>query len=264
MNQRDIASVIVGGNRVNLSPSLPETDVSGKQSVTVSAAGIINGLSNKINGGADFGPDTPGTQSTGAAQAANYLFNKYGGGLVKFTPGYFAIDEKIPLLTSVSFEGAHENATVLYTNTAGMNIFDNLGANSFYNTIRRLQIASSASINGKTTAQVNIGVNGALASELAGWTELDHIIFTGQFGSYWFDMTNSDQFVARHITLKGQSSSQAVGFKAINSQFAIYDSYLEGLNITGDIGSQYNQMFVNCETDTLRLNIEPLIRCVAI
>ena len=44
----------------------------GKSEITVSAKGITNGKSVYLNDGADFGPDTSGTKSTGVFEACNY------------------------------------------------------------------------------------------------------------------------------------------------------------------------------------------------
>jgi len=53
-------------------PPVTESDIKGKPYVTVSAKGIANGLSDIPNDGADFGPDTPGTQTSGIQEAINY------------------------------------------------------------------------------------------------------------------------------------------------------------------------------------------------
>lgn len=53
-------------------PMLQMKNIRGKPYITVSAKGMINGLSNIPNDGADFGPDTPGTQTDGLAEAINY------------------------------------------------------------------------------------------------------------------------------------------------------------------------------------------------
>lgn len=44
----------------------------GKPYITVSAKGLANGLSDQFNDGADFGPDTPGTKTSGIQEAHNY------------------------------------------------------------------------------------------------------------------------------------------------------------------------------------------------
>jgi hypothetical protein len=48
-----------------------EKNIKGRPYITVSAKGIANGLSNIPNDGADFGPDTPGTQTSGIQEALN-------------------------------------------------------------------------------------------------------------------------------------------------------------------------------------------------
>ena len=47
-------------------------DLKGKPFITVSSKGIANGLSSIPNDGADFGPDTPGTETSGIQEAWNY------------------------------------------------------------------------------------------------------------------------------------------------------------------------------------------------
>ena len=66
--------------------------------ISVSAKGIVNGLSNQPNDGADFGPDTynpnysgsgiPYTQTGGIQEAINYAFNKGGYGVRLLTGVY--------------------------------------------------------------------------------------------------------------------------------------------------------------------------------
>jgi len=62
-----------------------------KPYVTVSAKGVSNGLSDLVNDGADFGPDTPGTQTYGIQEALNTNLP------VRLLPGIYDIyDELIP------------------------------------------------------------------------------------------------------------------------------------------------------------------------
>ncbi|MEM0135760.1 MAG: hypothetical protein QXU18_11165 [Thermoplasmatales archaeon] len=75
--------------------------------ITVSAKGISNGLSNIPNDGADFGPDTPGTTSTGIGEALQYaidnpiMYNSQVGGYwimpVHLSSGFFTITKPIVL-----------------------------------------------------------------------------------------------------------------------------------------------------------------------
>ena len=67
--------------------------------IIVSAKGVANGLSEEYNDGWDFGPDSydptstanpPYTQTTGSAEAVNYLVS-IGGGKIRLTTGIFNI-----------------------------------------------------------------------------------------------------------------------------------------------------------------------------
>ncbi|MEM3860041.1 MAG: hypothetical protein QW478_11680 [Candidatus Micrarchaeaceae archaeon] len=80
--------LLVGGY---VSASIPVPDwkiLKGKPYVTVSAKGISNGLSSIPNDGADFGPDTLGTQTSGIQEAINYVFGN-GGGTIAFMDGLY-------------------------------------------------------------------------------------------------------------------------------------------------------------------------------
>jgi hypothetical protein len=76
-----------------------QKNVRGKPYITVSAKGISNGLSDIPNDGADFGPDTPGTHTSGILEAVNY--QQQNGGVIKLLPGRFIISPNAPL-TQVS------------------------------------------------------------------------------------------------------------------------------------------------------------------
>ena len=117
MNQRDVASVIVGGNRVNLRPSLPEADISGKGSIFVSSRGISNGTSDKINNGADFGVDTPGTTSDGISEAIKLQY--ITGRKIELDSGIFNISGQCPLHASTYIEGKGMGNTTIRLLTSG-------------------------------------------------------------------------------------------------------------------------------------------------
>ena len=103
MNQRDIASVIVGGNRINLRPSIPFTDIAGKSYYLISSKGLSDGSSDKLNDGADFGPDTPGTQTSGIQEALNAAGNAIK---VKVAFGNYKLNSNLQFNDqNVEFEG---------------------------------------------------------------------------------------------------------------------------------------------------------------
>jgi hypothetical protein len=84
-----------------------------KPYITVSAKGIANGLSTIENDGADFGPDTPGTQTSGIQEAGDYV-NQNGGGIVKLREGLFLLNTNIngSNWNGVSIEGSGSNISV--------------------------------------------------------------------------------------------------------------------------------------------------------
>ncbi|MEM3862206.1 MAG: hypothetical protein QW203_06985 [Thermoplasmatales archaeon] len=95
--------ILLVGNYTSASTPVPEWSVlNGKPYVTVSAKGISNGLSNIINDGADFGPDTlfgaslpsqygpPYTQTSGIQEAINYIAS-IGGGIIKLNDGIYDV-----------------------------------------------------------------------------------------------------------------------------------------------------------------------------
>ncbi|MEM4115253.1 MAG: hypothetical protein QXP59_04515 [Saccharolobus sp.] len=76
--------------KTNAPPPLWE-DLKSKPYVTVSSKGLANGLSDKINDGADFGPDTSNTLTSGIQEAINYIFT-LGGGKIQLLSGIFNLN----------------------------------------------------------------------------------------------------------------------------------------------------------------------------
>ena len=95
--------------------------INGKPFITVSAKGRSNGLSTKINDGADFGPDTtlnatspnqigaPYSPTLGIEEAANYIKAQYGGGKILLKAGNYNV-APISMPDGVDLEG--ENVTI--------------------------------------------------------------------------------------------------------------------------------------------------------
>ena len=74
-----VQTVVPGGNVAGLAKfpaqGVVSSAVRGRGVITVSAKGISNGLSDIINDGADFGVDTPQTQTSGIQEAVNYAWD---------------------------------------------------------------------------------------------------------------------------------------------------------------------------------------------
>jgi len=115
-----------------ISESISINKIKGKSYVTVSSKGLSNGLSNSINDGADFGPDTllgatspnqygpPYSTTNGIQEAINYVLSLPTGGRIHLNAGdyYFpaysgsssgaVISATIPYNTALILEGEHD------------------------------------------------------------------------------------------------------------------------------------------------------------
>ena len=95
-------------------PMLQMKNIRGKPYITVSAKGMINGLSNIPNDGADFGPDTtkdatapgqygsPYTETMGILDAIKYLDSNGYGGTVLLKSGLYSISSSVKYQFSTS------------------------------------------------------------------------------------------------------------------------------------------------------------------
>ena len=157
-----MAQIIAGGTKpdsggnvevITQTQTTTWTQLQGKPSILVSSKGIVNGLSNIPNDGADFGPDTtlgatapgqygaPYTQTSGIQEAINYVADLpgtsyLGGGLpstvIKLMPGAFIIADSINIdlprsvnnsqpnaITYISVSGSYETSILLGNGSAG-------------------------------------------------------------------------------------------------------------------------------------------------
>ena len=80
-------------------------DIIGKPYITVSSKGLANGLSEYFNDGADFGPDTPNTKTSGLQEGITYIFAK-GGGKIILGAGIFDLDVAY-VQTTMAITNAH-------------------------------------------------------------------------------------------------------------------------------------------------------------
>ena len=97
--------------------------------ISVSAKGIVNGLSNQPNDGCDFGPDSynpsysgsgvPYTQTSGIQEAVDYAENnksdQNGTPKISFSTGTFSVsgDISVPSLVEILFSGSGRKSTVI-------------------------------------------------------------------------------------------------------------------------------------------------------
>ena len=203
MNQRDIASVIIGGNRVNLRPSLPQTDISGKPFKTVSAEGISNGLSDKFNGDADYGVDTLNTQTNGiseliAAYQASVLYAKF-----KSSGSYFNVYNAI---------------TPIGTQTYGSYIFEGAGWNALF-------VIQSAA-NGKdlfTLQTINNGSTGMIR-----FSDMSFNDYTSAGLNSHFNVSAIQVYLER-LSISGRALSKN-GLILSGGMIYVKDSLMQGIN----------------------------------
>jgi hypothetical protein len=99
-------------------------NIKGKPYITVSAKGIANGLSDIPNDGADFGPDTPGTQTYGIREAVNYA-SSTGINKVKLLAGTYtwlslsttnSLTPSVSIPAGVTVEGEGIDKTIIKIN----------------------------------------------------------------------------------------------------------------------------------------------------
>jgi hypothetical protein len=116
-------------------PPVPESDIEGKPYITVSAKGLANGLSDIMNDGADFGPDTPYgygngfTHTSGIQEAYNFLGTN-GGGVIKLKAGTYNISDILYLqYSNTKIVGEDMASTVLHLAYP----FNALGSGGFQN-----------------------------------------------------------------------------------------------------------------------------------
>ncbi|MEM3862403.1 MAG: hypothetical protein QW203_07995, partial [Thermoplasmatales archaeon] len=122
--------ILLVGSYVSASTPVPEWNVlNGKPYVTVSSKGISNGLSSIPNDGADFGPDTHGTQTYGIQEALSYASNN-GIGEVRLNNGTYILSAILYLqYSNIRLIGQDRDTTILHLKYP----FTALGSGGFQN-----------------------------------------------------------------------------------------------------------------------------------
>ncbi|MEM3860510.1 MAG: hypothetical protein QW478_14135 [Candidatus Micrarchaeaceae archaeon] len=158
---------MANGNYVSASIPVPDWKMlKGKPYVTVSAKGISNGLSNIPNDGADFGPDTPGTQTYGIQEAFNFVANSGKPSIVKLLSGIF-----------------YPTSAINYSGTVPLRLTGN-GAGNIYQ-LTGETIIDFSQVNPSSLLPNTDGVGGAaitfnhpaITSSIMPHLEIDHIQF---------------------------------------------------------------------------------------
>ena len=154
--------------------SIPQFKVHGRSVITVSAKGIVNGLSNIPNDGADFGPDTPRTTTMGVYEAI--ATGKPVEGIKGST---FLIGSTIDFTTMLP-TGVHNNfydfGDCIFKPTANINFVFNLAAPSGYDiagcTIRIGHLIANGFTNTNGIQLYNFNDNTLIIDEINGFSSV--------------------------------------------------------------------------------------------
>ena len=250
-------------------PGVPE--------ITVSAKGIVNGLSNIPNDGADFGPDTynpnytgsgiPYTQTSGIQEAIDYLPTTYpSGGTVKLTSGLFKITSGITITTpNVALVGESSQSNTSIGVISG-SVSSVIKSTAFYTSIINVSIHGTT---GTFPGTVATGIDFSQPSAIATNNIIDGTFFNGTFTDYILIMDNNDASVIRNTQLGNTTSASAMlswkapgGAKATISHCStgsmdiavqnllIIGSYVSGLLVSENSIPLMVVEFVNCYQDS--------------
>jgi hypothetical protein len=137
-NSQNLIAVLIA-----LGPAVTEwSAISGKPYVTVSPVGAANLL--PMNNGADFGPDTPGTATSGIQEAINAVCNLTAGsapagGHVVLLPGTFVLSSsgQILLYQGLFLEGSSQQGTTIeYAQSSESCLLNGLAAGAAISGVR--------------------------------------------------------------------------------------------------------------------------------
>jgi hypothetical protein len=188
--------------------------------ISVSAKGIVNGLSNQPNDGADFGPDTydpnytgsgiPYTQTSGIQEAVNYMPTTYPSGgeirLVGTNGGRFYIDAGILINTvNISLVGSATLGEVSIGSNSNLSYI--IKSTAFYTIVKNI------AIHGNTSGYSGIiatGIDFSQPSSIATNNMLDGVSFNGTFTSYIVNMDNNDACVWRNTQVGNTTDATAM------------------------------------------------------
>ena len=213
-------------------------NIHGRPSVTVSSKGLTLGTSEYFNDGADFGPDTPGTSTSGIQEAMDYLASsnyvqEFGyAGTVRMNAGTFKITSPITFPSSgyISLEGAGLIDTQIMINASGISGVVNSVDNGFsYRSLKNFNVFSnslgvsgldiqSPEVNGQCVVE-NVSVVGSWSGAPINWVGSENTrfknvsvvqagtspqsVFSVPGGTIYFDDCELDDFSghAQEITL---------------------------------------------------------------
>ena len=231
--------------------------INGKPFITVSAKGRSNGLSTKINDGADFGPDTtlnanspyqtgpPYTQTSGIQEAYNYVQpDNNQPTRIQLSEGYFPIASTIVPSSNTILQGAEFNSTYLYPITNGINIIEGGISQSVF---EDFGIISGS----KNPAEALWGID-LSQTETTPHNIVQRIILNGTFTGGGINMDgNEDSYVDKVITI-GFNGPTSLSWNVPSGNINVIESVLYAP--VSAIISYQTASIINCDLNTLKLN----------
>ncbi len=214
-----------------IEPPEPWGNIRGKPYITVSAKGISNGLSDIENDGADFGPDTPGTQTSGIQEAIDYAISagnvsQYGHyGLwdfkrIKLLPGFFVIND---------------NATIYFNNTTNNPtgiIFEGSSISEYVTVIAKLNSLSSPIISFSSPSGSSTGITATAM----------------QFKNFAVWYYGSASNAASGVTVVNLSAQSEIGSAAMRFENLIIESSNPINNVMLDVSGYEDSVIDNVFT----------------
>ena len=218
--------------RTMVLPLLQEKNIIGKPSILVSSKGIVNGLSNIPNDGADFGPDTtlgataPGqyggtyTQSTGIQEAVNYVFAKNGGKIFLKNGTY----KLTGTTTGYSFQ-----AGILFPSSSSTGPIVPIimeGESSLLSIYESGNASIPPQLPGEAGGVVIDG--SGLPNDLSTYTKVGAVIAADNnqpSGSLPYSAT---EIILKNLYVIGPQGPQIIGISLENTQSAIVDNVVSG------------------------------------
>jgi hypothetical protein len=188
-----------------------QKNVRGKPWITVSAKGISNGLSDIPNDGADFGPDTPGTQTSGLAEAVYYQANIEPKKILLGT-GTFILQAQVPIYDSTVIEGTIAPGSTYEPANSSLVLVVDLGNNP-------VMPFKSSSLNAITLKNLIFDGHSQYASSIIDFSvfpEHSHpnileniIIYNTTNFNYDFILDNMEDTICNHVGTFGKIQWQA-------------------------------------------------------
>ena len=230
--------------------------INGKPYITVSSKGRSNGLSNKINDGADFGVDTtlgatspnqtgaPYTQTSGRQEAVNYASTFSPIPRIQLLDGTHSASATTYLPTGIKISG-NGNGTQINPNDTTLTVFKNLQNQGTQEISDMLFIGSAyRGIDMSNFTSTNNGVG----------TKIHDIRFNTQYVDCGIDMDNAGSSIIYNINYpSGTTSAYSLRWNVSGESIRI-NNFIDG-STNGMLLSADAIRMIQCETNKITFNL---------